>query len=99
MVKCDQGALQALMIMNALGLARRQGEPVQSTYCAGIRWWLALICTCIAVFLGGWYVYKVRHANDDPNSKSLEDCVKAQKQSADVTFPAACQRDLTLTCG
>ena len=101
LVQCDESTFQVLALVNALGLARGQSGALQFTGFAAVSWWMALICTVMAVVIGGWYVYKFRHTRDEPIwqinlKKSL---VKPKRVDVGATYLRACQRHQTLTCG
>ena len=102
LVKSDDTTLKALVLMNALGLARGQHGALQSTGLGSVSWWTAVICTAMAIAISGWYVYSVRRVANEPNveiNQEKKSKVSLKRISADVVCLRACQRLQTLTCG
>ena len=67
LVKSDDNTLKVLVLMNALGLARGQRGALQSTGLMAVSWWMAVICTAMAIVIGGWYVFRMRRSAYEPN--------------------------------
>ena len=99
----DTTSLKALVLMNALGLARGQHGALQSTGLGSVSWWMAVICTAMAIAIGGWYVYSVRRVANEPNVENQPGEEEQGESEEDkrrryLSF-RACQRLQTLTCG
>ena len=67
LVKNDDSTLKVLVLMNALGLAPGQHGALQSTGLIAVSWWMAVICTAVAIVIGGWYVFRMRRNAYEPN--------------------------------
>ncbi len=66
-MKNDDDTLRVLVLMNALGLALGQHGALQSTGFIAFSRWMAVICTGMAIVIGGWYVYRMRRNAYEPN--------------------------------
>lgn len=95
-MKNDDSTLKVLVLMNALGLAPGQHGALLSTGLIAVSRWMAVICTAVAIVIGGWYVFRMRRNAYEPNveyepRESEEDrrqrCLHSTlSESSDVEF-------------